>query len=134
MGQSEQNGDLTLIGRRQLRSNNSWMHNSERLTKGDNRCTLMMHPEDAKSRGFTNKQEVEVSSTVGPVKIELEITDEILQGVVSIPRGYGHAREGVELQVAKSRPGVSINDLNDDSLVDELTGNAAFSNAKVRVV
>lgn len=125
--------DLALISRRHQRSNNSWMHNSTRLIKGRNRCTLMIHPRDAEQRKFKNNQIVEVSSAIGKVKIEVEITDEMFQGTVSIPHGYGHGRDGVRLQVAQENPGVSINDLSDDSLIDELTGNAAFSGTPVRV-
>ncbi len=125
--------DLALISRRQQRSNNSWMHNSTRLTKGKNRCTLMIHPKDAKQRKLKNRATVEVSSAVGKIALEVEITDEMFPGAVCIPHGYGHDRDGVKLQVAQANPGVSINDLSDDALVDELTGNAAFSGTPVRV-
>ncbi len=125
--------DLTLIGRRQLRSNNSWMHNVERLVKGKERCTLLIHPSDAEARGIRSGQPVEVRSRVGAVVLPAEVSDEVMPGVVSIPHGWGHHRPGVRLRVAERRPGVSLNDLTDDRLVDPLCGTAAFSNARVAV-
>jgi anaerobic selenocysteine-containing dehydrogenase len=125
--------DLLLIGRRHLRSNNSWMHNSERLVKGRERCTLMIHPETAQRLGLGNHEKVQVQSRVGQVEIATEITDEIMPNVVSIPHGYGHARKGVQLDIATQHSGVSINDLTDDSIIDELTGNAVFSGVPVKV-
>jgi len=124
---------LLLIGRRELRSNNSWMHNSERLVKGPDRCTLMMHPEDAAARGLADGQPVLVSSRVGSVRVPLEVTDDVRAGVVCLPHGYGHARPGVRLAVAARRPGESQNDLTDDQRVDPLGGTAAFSGTPVRV-
>lgn len=125
--------DLQLIGRRHVRSNNSWMHNSERLVRGKNRCTLMMHPDDAQARGLADGQAVCVTSRVGQVEIPIEITDSIMPGVVSIPHGWGHKRHGVQLSVAREYAGVSLNDLTDDKRLDVLTGNAAFSGVPVRV-
>ncbi|AFK03344.1 molybdopterin dinucleotide-binding region [Emticicia oligotrophica DSM 17448] len=125
--------DFTLIGRRHLRDNNSWMHNSERLVKGRNRCTLMIHTEDAKRLNIENQAIVKVSSRVGSVEIPVEITDQMMRGVVSMPHGYGHARKGVKLDVAEKYAGVSINDLTDELVIDELTGNAAFNNVNVRI-
>jgi anaerobic selenocysteine-containing dehydrogenase len=126
--------DLQLIGRRHLRSNNSWMHNSERLVKGRDRCTLMIHPETAASRGIVNLEKVQIESRVGKVEIAVEITDEIMPNVVSIPHGFGHARKGVQLDIATAHAGVSLNDLTDDLLIDELTGNSAFSGVPVRIL
>jgi anaerobic selenocysteine-containing dehydrogenase len=126
--------DLQLIGRRHLRSNNSWMHNAERLVKGKDRCTLMIHPETAAIRGIINQEKVQVESRVGMVKIAVEITDEIMPNVVSIPHGFGHARKGVQLDVAQAHAGVSLNDLTDELLIDELTGNSAFSGVPVRIL
>lgn len=122
-----------LIGRRQLRSNNSWMHNSRRLVKGRERCTLIIHPDDARKTGVVDGQEVKVISPVGAIRIKAEISSEIMPGVVSIPHGWGHGREGVQLEVARAHAGASINDLTDHRRIDELTGNAAFSGAPVRV-
>ena len=126
--------DLQLIGRRHLRSNNSWMHNSERLVKGHDRCTLMIHPETAAIRGILNLEKVQIESRVGRVEIIVEITDEIMPNVVSIPHGFGHARKGVQLEVATAHAGVSLNDLTDELLIDELTGNAAFTGVPVRIL
>ncbi len=124
--------DLLLIGRRHLRSNNSWMHNSTRLVRGKNRCTLMMHPQDAEQRNFENGQVVEVSSRVGSVQIEVEITEEMMPGVVSIPHGWGHNRENTQWEVAEAHAGASINDLTDELYIDQLSGNAAFSGVPVK--
>jgi anaerobic selenocysteine-containing dehydrogenase len=126
-------GQLLLIGRRQLRSNNSWMHNSQRLMKGKSRCTLMMHPEDAARIGVKAGDNVTVSSRVGQVTAPVELTSDMMPGVVSLPHGFGHGRDGVELGVATSHPGVSVNDLTDDQLLDVLSGNAAFSGVPVKL-
>lgn len=128
-----QNGELLLIGRRHLRSNNSWMHNSQRLVKGRNRCTLLMNPNDAQKRSFENGQIVEVQSRVGKINIELEVSDEIMQGVVSIPHGWGHNKKGIKLQVAEAHAGVSVNDLTDELFLDQLSGNVALSGVPVEV-
>jgi anaerobic selenocysteine-containing dehydrogenase len=125
---------LALIGRRHLRSNNSWMHNSERLVKGPERCTLLMHPEDASARGLAHGQRVAVSSRVGTVEVPLEVSDAMRPGVVSLPHGYGHDRRGVRLGIAAAHAGASVNDLNDDARVDALCGTAAFSGTPVEVV
>ena len=125
--------DLELIGRRQLRSNNSWMHNSYRLVKGRNRCTLLMHPDDAARRNLTSQNRVRISSRVGSLEIELEVSAEIMPGVVSIPHGWGHDRPGVALATAQKNPGASANDLTDDEAIDTLSGNAVLSGVPVRV-
>ena len=127
------NGQLLLVGRRDLRSNNSWMHNSPRLVKGPDRCTLLMHPEDARLRGLGEGQTVEVRSRVGSVRVRIELTDAVMPGVVSLPHGWGHGRPGVQLRVAAAHPGVSLNDLTDDQAVDTLLGTAAFSGTPVHV-
>lgn len=124
---------LVLIGRRNLRSNNSWMHNSERLVKGPVACTLLMHPEDAAARGLAAGQRVKVSSRVGTVVAPLSLSADVARGVVSLPHGWGHAREGVELAVARAHEGVSLNDLTDDQRIDALSGNASFSGLPVVV-
>jgi anaerobic selenocysteine-containing dehydrogenase len=124
---------FALIGRRHLRDNNSWLHNSELLVKGKNRCTVLVNNLDAENLNLQNLQNVKVSSRTGSVEIPCEITENIAQGVVSIPHGYGHRRDGVKLDTAKNHAGVSLNDLTDDRVLDELTGNAAFSNVKVKL-
>ncbi len=124
---------LQLIGRRQLRSNNSWMHNSERLVRGKDRCTLLMHPSDAAVRGLTDGQPVVVASRVGRVALPLELDEGMRPGVVSMPHGWGHGRDGTQLAVANAHPGVSINDLTDELAIDPVTGNAAFCGIAVAV-
>jgi anaerobic selenocysteine-containing dehydrogenase len=128
------NSTLLLIGRRQLRSNNSWMHNYSRLMGGRERCTLLMHPDDALRLEVRNGQQVMVSSRVGRIEVPVEITDDIMPGVVSLPHGWGHNREGTRLTTAEQHPGASINDLTDDQQVDDLTGTAAFNPVPVSVV
>jgi anaerobic selenocysteine-containing dehydrogenase len=125
--------DLLLIGRRQLRSNNSWMHNSERLVKGRPRCTLLMNPNDAADRDLVDKQQVQVRSRIGSIEIPVEICEEIMPGVISIPHGWGHDRSGVQLGVAEQHAGASINDITDDQSIDALCGTAAFNGTWVSV-
>ena len=124
---------LLLIGRRHLRSNNSWMHNSRRLVRGRDRCTLLMHPEDAARTGVVGEAKVAVVSRAGRVEAPLELSDEVMPGVVSLPHGWGHHRPGTELSVAEEHPGVSINDLTDELVVDDLCGNAVLSGVPVWV-
>jgi anaerobic selenocysteine-containing dehydrogenase len=124
---------LLLIGRRHLRSNNSWMHNSRRLVRGKDRCTLLMHPDDATRLGVAGKAKVVVVSRTGRIEALLELSDEVMPGVVSLPHGWGHHRPGIELSVAEEHAGVSINDLTDESVVDDLCGNAVLSGVPVRV-
>jgi anaerobic selenocysteine-containing dehydrogenase len=131
---TEKNEDeLVLIGRRQLRSNNSWLHNSKRLMGGKNRCTLLMHPDDASQRNMDDGDTVVVQSRVGSLEIPLEKTEAMMPGVVSIPHGFGHGKKGSNLDVANKNAGVSINDLTDEEHFDSLTGNAGFSGVPVEV-
>jgi anaerobic selenocysteine-containing dehydrogenase len=133
-GDGDGNGDrLLLIGRRHLRSNNSWLHNSRRLVRGKPRCTLMIHPEDAARRGLADGELARVRSRVGSVDVPVEVTDDVMAGVVSIPHGWGHDRPGARLATASEHAGVSLNDLTDDLAVDSLSGNAAFSGVPVWV-
>jgi anaerobic selenocysteine-containing dehydrogenase len=122
-----------LIGRRQLRSNNSWMHNSERLMKGADRCTALLHPDDAAARGLADGTAVRVVSKIGAIEVPLQVSDEMRPGVVSIPHGFGHGRSGVGWRVAAASPGASVNDITDPAVVDLITGNAAFNAVPVRV-
>ncbi len=124
---------LLLIGRRQLRTNNSWMHNSYRMVKGRNRCTLLIHPSDADFFGIKDMDWVKVTSKVGDIKIQVEVSQEVMQGVVSIPHGWGHNKKGMKLRIAEQYAGASINDLTDNGLIDALTGNAAFSGVAVKL-
>ncbi len=130
------NGNLLLIGRRQLRSNNSWLHNYERLVKGNPakpRCSVLMHPADAAHRNLTTGQHVVVRSKVGSVVVPVEITEEIMPGVVSIPHGWGHDRPGNQIEVAQHHAGASINDLTDNQAIDTLCGTAAFNGTSVTI-
>ncbi|MGO2625158.1 molybdopterin dinucleotide binding domain-containing protein, partial [Psychrobacter sp. AOP29-E1-4] len=125
--------EILLIGRRHVRSNNSWLHNSHRLVKGKSRCTLMLHPKTAEQHGIINGQNVRVTSRVGSIVIAAEVTDELMAGVVSIPHGFGHGRKGVKQQIAQAHAGVSVNDLTDDTLIDQLSGNAAVNGVPVQL-
>jgi anaerobic selenocysteine-containing dehydrogenase len=127
------NGELRLIGRRQLRTNNSWLHNSYRMAKGTDRCTILMHEIDATTRGLSHGQRVRVTSRVGAIELPLHITDAIMPGVVSVPHGFGHDKAGIKLSVASKHAGVSVNDITDDSLVDPLSGTAVLNGIVVEV-
>ena len=129
----ETNGHLLLIGRRQLRGNNSWMHNYERLLRGKPQCTMLMHPTDAAQRNLVSGQNVVAQSRVGSLVVPIEITEEIMPGVVSIPHGWGHDRAGVQLNVAQQHAGESINDLTDNQAIDALSGTAAFNGTLITV-
>jgi anaerobic selenocysteine-containing dehydrogenase len=126
-------GGMTLIGRRDLRSNNSWMHNVEVLVKGKPRCTLHVHPDDAARLGLADGADAAVSSRTGRVEVPVEVTDAIRPGVVSIPHGWGHDLDGVELGVARRHAGVNSNLLADDELIDPLSGNAVLNGIPVEV-
>lgn len=127
-------GELRLIGRRHVRSNNSWMHNYQRLVKGKPRDQLLMHPDDLIRRGLTDGQQVVVRSRVGEVTVAVNASDEMLAGVVSLPHGWGHNRPGTEQDVATGHAGVSANDLTDEQFLDPVTGNAALNGVSVEVV
>jgi anaerobic selenocysteine-containing dehydrogenase len=126
-------GGLVLIGRRHLRSNNSWMHNSERLAKGPPRCTLLIHPDDAKPRGLADGGIAKVSTPRGAIELPVEVTDTMMRGVVSVPHGWGHGRSGIQLRVASATPGESVNDILDPAVIDELSGTSALTGQAVEV-
>ena len=126
-------GGMRLIGRRDLRSNNSWMHNVEVLVKGRPRCTLHVHPDDASRLGLVDGEPASVTSRAGAVTIPAEVTDAIRPGVVSIPHGWGHDLPGVELSVARRYAGVNSNLLADEDLVDPVSGNAVLNGIPVEV-
>jgi anaerobic selenocysteine-containing dehydrogenase len=133
---SEANGHLLLIGRRQLRSNNSWMHNSLRLVKGNPAkppCSVLINPSDAADRDLISGEMVQVRSSVGSIVLPLEVSDEVMRGVISIPHGWGHDRSGNQMGVAREHAGASINDLTDASAIDALCGTAAFNGTSVTV-
>ena len=124
---------MTLVGRRHLRSNNSWMHNIEVLVKGKDRCTLQMHPKDADRLGVTGEKRVRVTSRVGTVEAPIEITDAIRVGVVSLPHGWGHSMSGTRTRVASLRAGVNSNVLTDENEIDPLSGNSVLNGIPVTV-
>lgn len=124
---------LLLIGRRHVRSNNSWMHNYHRLVKGKPRHQLLMHPRDLEGRGLVDGQRVRVRSRVGSVEVEVAASSEMMPGVVSLPHGWGHARPGVQLAIARAQAGASANDLIDERHLDLLSGNAALNGLPVEV-
>ncbi|XVQ84298.1 molybdopterin-dependent oxidoreductase [Microbispora siamensis] len=121
--------EMVLIGRRQLRSNNSWLHNVSTLAGGGNRCTLHVNPADVTRLGLGAR--ARVRSAAGEVVAEVEPTDSIMPGVVSLPHGWGHA--GTPQRVAAARPGVNANALTDDAVVDPASGNAVFNGVPVAV-
>lgn len=125
--------ELLLIGRRHVRSNNSWMHNYHRLVKGKPRHQLLMHPEDLARRGLTDGQQVTVSSRVGVIEVQVVASVEMMPGVVSLPHGWGHGRAGVRMEIAQNQPGASANDLTDERLIDALSGNAVLNGVPVEV-
>ena len=124
---------LVLVGRRHTRSNNSWLHNSQRLVKGKPRCTLLIHPEDALRHSIEEGSHVWLSSRVGRVRAIASVSEEMMPGVVSLPHGWGHGRDGVRLSVAARHAGVSINDVVDDRAIDELTGTAVLNGTPVEI-
>jgi anaerobic selenocysteine-containing dehydrogenase len=125
--------ELLMIGRRHVRSNNSWMHNYHRLVKGKPRHQLLMNPQDLASRGLSDGQRVRVSSRVGVIEVEVLGSPDMMKGVVSLPHGWGHARPGVQMTIASGQPGSSANDLTDECQLDELSGNAALNGVPVTV-
>jgi anaerobic selenocysteine-containing dehydrogenase len=124
---------LVLVGRRDLRSNNSWMHNVNVLVKGKPRCTLQIHPDDATRLDLTDGADAKVASRTGTVVIPVEVTDGIRPGVVSIPHGWGHSLDGVEMEVARANAGVNSNLLADEELFDPVSGNAVLNGIPVSV-
>ncbi|HJS71897.1 MAG TPA: molybdopterin-dependent oxidoreductase [Acidimicrobiia bacterium] len=125
------NGGFVLIGRRDVRSNNSWMHNVDVLVKGRERCTLQMNPADAARIGADGK--VKISSSAGTLVAPVEVTDDIMPGVVSLPHGWGHDLDGSSLSVAATRPGVNSNLLSTGDM-DPISGNAVLNGIPVEVV
>jgi anaerobic selenocysteine-containing dehydrogenase len=126
-------GDLVLIGRRDLRSNNSWMHNLPLLVRGPERCTLHVHPDDAARLELVDGGRATIRSRVGEVTAPVEVTADIRPGVVSLPHGWGHDRDGAELTVARAHAGVNSNVLTDEAVVEPLTGTAVLNGIPVQV-
>ncbi|MEU3681259.1 molybdopterin oxidoreductase family protein [Streptomyces sp. NPDC030592] len=129
----ERPAGLVLVGRRHLRSNNSWMHNIPVLTGGSNRCTLHLHPEDAARLGVRDGQPVRVKGAGGAVTAPAEVTDTVRPGVVSLPHGWGHDRPGTRQTHAVGDPGVNVNQLLDGGTLDPLSGNAVLNGVPVEL-
>src|SRR6266480_2895957 len=127
------NGHMLLIGRRDLRSNNSWMHNLHVLTKGKDRCTLHIHPDDAAHLALVDGNMATVASRSGSVEVPIEITDAIMPGVVSIPHGWGHTLSMTQTRIASEHAGVNTNILSNEMEVDPLSGNAVLNGIPVLV-
>ena len=126
--------EMLLIGRRHIRCNNSWMHNSHRLVKGKPRWQLLMHPDDLVKHGLENNAQVKIQSRIGAVQTQVLASDEVMPGVVSLPHGWGHKRDGVSLNIASEQDGVSCNDLTDERLMDRASGNAALNGVPVKIM
>jgi anaerobic selenocysteine-containing dehydrogenase len=123
--------DLQLIGRRDPRTNNSWLHNSHRMVKGKERCVALVHPLDAASRSLSDGDIAVVRSRVGVIRIPITISADMLPGVISIPHGWGHQMEGIKLDIARAHAGVNVNILTDDYFLDSISGNAALNGVAV---
>lgn len=126
-------GGLVLVGRRHLRSNNSWLHNTPSLNGGSNRCTLQVHPDDADRLGLADGKPARIAAEGGALEVEVEITDTVRVGVVSLPHGWGHDRPGTRLAVAAARPGVNVNQLLDGTRLDPLSGTAVLNGFPVEL-
>jgi len=126
-------GGYRLIGRRNVRDNNSWMHNHQRLVKGKPRCNLLMHPDDVAKEGWSEGMQVTIKSRVGAITAELTPSAEVMPGVISLPHGYGHGLQGTRSEVANTNAGVSCNDVTDEQFLDLLSGNAAINGVPVEL-
>ena len=126
-------GKLVLVGRRDLRSNNSWMHNLPVLVKGKARCTVHVHPADARRLGIVDGRDVRVRSTTGEIVLPAEVTDAVRPGVVSVPHGWGHDADGMQMQTAGRHAGANSNVLASGDRFDPLSGNAVFSGIPVEL-
>ena len=124
---------LLLIGRRHLRSNNSWMHNVKTLVAGKSRCTLLMHPDDAAARGLATGARTEIRSKAGALEVEVEVSEVMMPGVVSLPHGWGHGTPGSRMAVAAANAGVPSNVLTDDRVIDTASGNGVLNGIPVEV-
>jgi anaerobic selenocysteine-containing dehydrogenase len=129
----DDDGALVLISRRHVRSNNSWMHNVKVLVKGKDRCTLLIHPHDAKRAGIEDGKLARITSEAGTVEVAAEVSDEMMPGVVSLPHGWGHDKPGTRLSVAREHAGVNNNVLAPGRLVDPLSNNAIVNGIPVEV-
>ncbi|GAA1612803.1 molybdopterin-dependent oxidoreductase [Actinoplanes couchii] len=125
--------DMVLIGRRHLRSNNSWMHNVPALVKGRSRCTLQVNPADAARLALADGSSAEVTSRAGTLTATVEVTGAVMPGVASLPHGWGHDLPGVRLSVAATAPGVNSNILTDELVIDPLSGNSVLNGIPITI-
>jgi len=125
--------DLVIIGRRDVRTNNSWMHNLPILAKGPFRCTALVHPQDAQRLGLQDGALADIVSRTGQVRAQVQVSAEMMPGVVSLPHGWGHDAPGAQLRVAAERPGANVNALLDDQWRDPLSGNAVLGGVPIRM-
>ncbi len=125
--------ELVLVSRRHLRSNNTWLHNVPALMKGKDRCTLLIHPDDAARRGVADDDVVTVKSAAGEITVAVEVTEAIRPGVVSMPHGWGHGMPGTRLAVANGSPGANTNVLSPPTFLDEPSGNGALNGIPVTI-
>jgi len=126
-------GAMLLIGRRHLRSNNSWMHNVPKLVSGPPQCTAHVHPDDAARLGIADGEPVRVTSRVGTIELPAEITEDVMPGVVSIPHGWGHDAPGVRMSVAREHAGANSNVLTDGEVLEPLSGTAVLNGIPVEL-
>ncbi len=124
---------LVMIGRRDPRTNNSWLHNTPLAVKGPDRCTLIVHPDDAKRFGLDGAKRVSIRSRVATRTAGLKISDEVMAGVVSLPHGWGHGADGMRMRLASAHPGINFNDLADDSVIEAVVGNAVLNGIPVEL-
>jgi anaerobic selenocysteine-containing dehydrogenase len=130
---SRKHEGLVLVSRRHVRSNNSWMHNAPSLVSGRDRCTLLIHPDDARSLGVKDGAPARVTSRAGSLVVAAEVSDEMLRGVVCLPHGWGHDKPGTRAAVARAHPGVNNNVLAPGDALDVPSGNAAVNGIPVAV-
>src|SRR5204862_1460589 len=126
--------DLVIVGRRQVRSNNSWMHNLPLLAKGPNRCTALVHPSDAQRLGLSDGGRARIVGRSGHhIEAQVQVSDEMMPGVISVPHGWGHDLPEPQLAIAAERPGANLNTVLDETLLDPLSGNAVLGGVPVAV-
>lgn len=133
VAQSNANGSLTLIGRRQLRSNNSWMHNCPSLMSGRDRFLILMNPLDAQKKSIADGQKVRVKTSNAQIELEAKLSTEMMPGVISIPHGWGHEGKDTQQKIALENKGGNLNALGDDLAIDPVSGNADLHIRNVKV-
>lgn len=132
-GKTVKNGELILISRRTMRVMNSWLHNVPHLVKGKEQCVLMMHPDDAQKRGIAQGQKARMTTRAGSIRVTVQLTNEMMRGVVGLPFGWGHSGKGVKMSVARKVPGASMNDVVDHKLYDRVCGVSVLNGIPVEV-